>query len=84
LPVSQARGRLLIRPNPVLSTAEFVLDREQSGMLEIYDPVGRLVEKLGVNGSVSWVPGRSLRSGVYFARLQDAGDSQVVRFIVLR
>jgi hypothetical protein len=80
--------RLIVRPNPVQLGAEFVVDGagQPLVMLEIYDPAGRLTDMLqpGTRESVSWSPGKSARSGVYFARLRGRGVSQVVKFLVLK
>jgi hypothetical protein len=83
---SPQRLRLEVRPNPSVWNAEFTLDGHlDSAVLEIYDPVGRLIERIHpVAHRVVWAPSESMGSGVYFARLEDAISSEVVRFVILR
>jgi hypothetical protein len=84
--VSPQRLRLEVRPNPSAWNAEFTLDGHlDSAVLEIYDSVGRLIERIHpVAHRVVWAPSESMGSGVYFARLEDAISSEVVQFVVLR
>jgi hypothetical protein len=76
---------LRIAPNPVLHAATFTFDGSAQRLaLEIYDPAGRLVEKLAPTGAVTWTPGDRAARGVYFARLRGDGVSETVKFVVLR
>ncbi len=76
--------RLSVSPNPVLSSAEFQFDGTTSATLDIYAPLGRLIESVRPSGAFTWQPGREAVSGVYFARLQGEGVAQVVKFVVVR
>jgi len=85
IPVPTPRLRLSVRPNPVLHGAEFVVGpMDGKGTLDIYDPLGRLVESVRPRGTFTWEPGNEAVSGIYFARLQGEGVAQVVKFVVLR
>lgn len=77
---------LSVFPNPVRHTAAFTIDPPVSGWtLEIYDAQGRLLDALQPVGSeLRWTTPESATSGVYFARLQGAQTTQVVKFLVLR
>lgn len=81
-----------VKPNPVFSRAEFRFEPTVSPVtLEIYGPAGRLVDVLcaednrGQSGAhrLTWQPGLSNPSGVYFARLRGQDSSEAVRFVVL-
>ena len=74
------------------TTIHFTLGKESAVTLRVYDQAGRMVREL-VNGtlaasqhSVIWdgkdSTGRSVRSGVYFYRL-DAGDFTETRRMLL-
>jgi hypothetical protein len=76
---------LRVAPNPVLHGATFTFDAATRPLsLEIYDPAGRLVEKLVPGGAVVWTPGEHAARGVYFARLRGEGASETVKFVNLR
>jgi hypothetical protein len=77
---------LEVRPNPIAFGAEFIHDAGlRSSILEIYDFGGRLVEQIRPSSQrITWTPSRSVQAGVYFARLQDAGSSEVVKFVLIR
>lgn len=79
--------RLRVLPNPVFHHAEF--QTESVGrpvVVEILDPSGRLVERLGPvsGGRVTWEPRPSDPCGVYFARMKGVGGAKSVKLVVLR
>jgi hypothetical protein len=77
--------RLRVAPNPTLHGATFTFDAATHPLaLEIFDPAGRLVEKLAPTGAVTWTPSDRAPRGVYFARLSGDGVSETVKFVVLR
>jgi hypothetical protein len=83
-PAPRARLRLTVRPNPVLHGATFTFGPVTHPLsLEIYDPSGRLVERLIPSGEVTWIPTDRAARGVYFARLKGEGTSETVKFVVL-
>lgn len=76
-----------VRPNPAFSRAEFLIESSMtSATVEIFDLSGRLVDKLsgGANHRLVWLPGPSVPSGVYFARLKGEQASKTVRFTIAR
>jgi hypothetical protein len=84
-PVPSSRLRLTVSPNPVLQGATFTFDPTARPVsLEIYDPAGRLVERLRPSGGVTWTPGDRAARGIYFARLTAEGASETVKFVVLQ
>jgi hypothetical protein len=78
---------LTVRPNPARRGAEFLIEtHEESFSLEIYDPIGRLVDLLspGSERVVQWKPRESVEPGIYFARLRGpAATTKVVKFVLL-
>jgi hypothetical protein len=83
-PAPARRPLLEVHPNPVLHRATFTIAvTDQPLLLEIYDPLGRLVEKLQPSGPLTWTPGERTPRGVYFARLQNGTTSATVKFVVL-
>jgi hypothetical protein len=79
------RVRLMVHPNPGRGAVEFTFSDAVSPTLEIYDSEGRVIDVIRAprDGFV-WTPNQPLGAGVYFARLDDAGRSQVVKFVLLR
>jgi hypothetical protein len=83
--VPEHRFRLAVQPNPVTHRATFVFEPTATPlMLEIYGADGRFVASLRAHRGATWYPGRSVRSGVYFAHLQGDGVSEVARFVLVR
>lgn len=77
---------LSVHPNPIVTGATFRLDAGVGAEIEIYDPLGRLVEVLQTEGRarMSWSPAVTSPAGVYFARIERGGRSHIVRLTVMR
>ncbi len=78
------QNRLMVRPNPVLSTAEFQFEGTLPATVDIYDSLGRLVASVRTQGVFTWEPGRAATAGVYFARVRGEDVTQSVKFVVVR
>jgi hypothetical protein len=84
-PVPPTRLPLAVAPNPVLNGATFTFDPTVLPQwLEIYDPTGKLVQRLRPGPTTTWRPSNGTPRGVYFARLTAQGVSETVKFIVLK
>jgi predicted outer membrane repeat protein len=79
------QARFSVSPNPVIDGARFHVDpATRPWSIEIYDPLGRLVDRLDPNGSLEWRPGQRAVRGIYFARLESERGTSVAQFVVLR
>jgi hypothetical protein len=94
-PPRPATLRLFVSPNPVheLSRVEWIAPHTGTARLSIYDAQGRIVahrdivEQRAGRTHLLWAEltrGRELATGIYFARLETAGQSATSRLLIVR
>ena len=95
LPAVTALTVLQNHPNPFTATTEFQIGLPESGdvRVEVFDVAGRRVMAIDAKGVKGWqrIPfaardqgGRSLASGVYFARVSAAGKTITKKMVIAR
>ncbi|HTY07538.1 MAG TPA: T9SS type A sorting domain-containing protein, partial [Candidatus Edwardsbacteria bacterium] len=78
-------------PNPASNVIHFAcnLPNTQNSSVSIYDIAGRLVKTLAISDhQINWdcadCMGRKVASGVYFARLNSAGQETIKRISIIK
>jgi hypothetical protein len=94
LPIVAPPWQVRAYPNPLVGSRELTLDLEQTHSgpigLSVFDAGGRLVARpfvglpAATRARLHWTPAAKLASGVYYLRIETAGDAVTRRFVLLR
>jgi len=81
---SEQTVSISIFPNPFTNAIKFNIPGKRTLWVKIYDSRGRLIDEVAGDGTIEWLPGKSISNGIYFAKFRIANRTGIKKIIKIK